>query len=268
MDTRRVSLNIETLDKRDNIKEIHIIELTFEIVSPLHIGSGMKSLTPRGDLLLKIQLREDGMPIIPASSFKGVTSINFLMLSGNATLTSDLFGTTRGRWAVTSKVFFNPLIPLKKEIQQVKIQREWKPRRRKRNHVKYYYKRMPPNPKLGEMEVIPSKITLSTEIVGFNLKPYELGGILMSVGLDYQGTQPRVHPIKLGYGKPQGFGQVRLINNALKLKILQNEILQFKPLANIPTPHEFITEFKTYIKKTDPNRRITDVFNKIFSWRE
>ena len=170
-------------------KNIFLFKPKFKVITELHVGNGMKRVTTKGnDAVITLLHYRNGLGklTVPGSSFKGVVSTNFLALSGSIEATSNLFGATR-KQAVISKVFFSDLVPVGDvEPVDVEIQRQWLPRRSRRNHVKVYVKKAPKTQKAGYIECIPKGTILTGEITGYNLKPFEVGGILASLGYGFE----------------------------------------------------------------------------------
>lgn len=210
-------------DSRKRLENLFLIEPAFKIKTPLHVSSGKKKIVKkenRLEILLLHYKNSEGIPVIPGSSFKGAISTNFLALSGYAEITANLFGATRTK-AVISKVFFSDLKPEKAELREVEVLRQWKPEKRRSGYVKFYTRKAPPTSRYGLIECIPAGIMLRGKVIGYNLKPEELGGLIMAMGFGIENAI-----LKLGYAKPQGFGQV--IPVELKLQELSFDGFEFK----------------------------------------
>jgi len=200
-------------DSRLKYTNMYIIRPVFKAKTDLHVSSGKKKLVKRGNrfgILLQHYRNSNGVPVIPGSSLKGAVSKNFLALCGSAEITANLFGATKDM-AVISKLFFSDLIPESDvKMRELEVLRQWKPQRKRRGHVKFYIGRAPKTKKYGLMECIPSGTILKGRINGYNLNDLELGGLLASLGYGINGAV-----FKIGYAKPQGFGQLQLIDVGL-----------------------------------------------------
>jgi CRISPR/Cas system CMR subunit Cmr4 (Cas7 group RAMP superfamily) len=193
--------------------------------------------------------------VIPGSSFKGVVSTNFLALSGSIEATSNLFGATK-KQAVISKAFFSDLIPVV-DVQPVEaeVQRQWLPRRTRRNHVKVYVRKAPKTQKAGYIECIPKGTILIGEIVGLNLKRFEVGGILTSLGYGFERVR-----FKIGYGKPQGFGQMELLDVDV-YKIVMDGLTFGKQKLDEGEKKNFVASFEEYCRE----RNLAEIAEKVFA---
>jgi CRISPR/Cas system CSM-associated protein Csm3 (group 7 of RAMP superfamily) len=204
---------LRQFDSRLKYENMFIIKPKFRAKTDLHVSSGKKKLVKREnrfEVLLHHYKNAKEVPVIPGSSFKGAVSKNFLALSGDSEITANLFGATREK-AVISKLFFSDLIPEGEvKLKKVEVLRPWKPRRGKRGYVKFYTGRAPKTERYGLMECIPAGTVLGGKICGYNLRELELGGLLISMGYGIQNAV-----FKIGYAKPQGFGQLQLIDVGL-----------------------------------------------------
>ncbi|MEM1671960.1 MAG: RAMP superfamily CRISPR-associated protein [Archaeoglobaceae archaeon] len=192
-------------DSRKKFENVFLLEPAFKLKTNLHISSGLKKVIKKekGLEILLLHYRDSkGKAVIPGSSFKGAISRNFLALCGSAEMTSNLFGATRTK-AVISKVFFSDLLPEKLELREVEVLRQWRPQKGRRGQIKFYTRRAPPTNRYGFVECIPAGTPLKGKVVGYNLKPIELGGLIMAMGFGIENAV-----LKLGYAKPQGFGQM------------------------------------------------------------
>ena len=228
---------VSSIESRLKYENIFLIKLKFKAKTDIHVSSGIKKLVKKGkilEILMKHYRDSKGFPAIPGSSFKGAVSTNFLALTGNAEMTSNLFGATRVR-AVISKLFFSELKPDKKDLKEVEALRQWAPRIRKQRHIKFYVARAPNTAKYGLIECIPAGSILEGQISGYNLNELELGGLLVSLGYGIENAT-----FKIGYGKPQGFGQLELID--VKVSELKFEDFAFKEIPR--KPEEFAEKFK------------------------
>jgi len=205
---------LQEFDSRLKYENMFIIKPKFRAKTDLHVSSGKKKLLKvwgKFEILLQHYKNSEGTPVIPGSSLKGAVSTIFLALSDDSTLTANLFGATTREKAVISKLFFSDLIPEGEvKLKKVEVLRQWKPRRGKRGYVKFYTSRAPKTEKYGLMECIPAGTVLGGKICGYNLRELELGGLLISMGYGIQNAV-----FKIGYAKPQGFGQLQLIDVGL-----------------------------------------------------
>jgi CRISPR/Cas system CSM-associated protein Csm3 (group 7 of RAMP superfamily) len=204
---------LQEFDSRLKYENMFIIKPKFRAKTDLHVSSGKKKLLKVGgkfEILLQHYKNSEGTPVIPGSSLKGAVSTNFLALSDDSTLTANLFGATREK-AVISKLFFSDLIPEGEvKLKKVEVLRQWNPNRIMKKHVKFYTGRAPKTERYGLMECIPAGTVLGGKICGYNLRELELGGLLISLGYGIQNAV-----FKIGYAKPQGFGQLQLIDVGL-----------------------------------------------------
>ncbi|MHA1757780.1 MAG: RAMP superfamily CRISPR-associated protein [Promethearchaeota archaeon] len=257
---RRISIPKNIFTSRNNFKETYQIELNFKVIHPVHVGSGLNEW----DFTKKKQINENYKSQdeirIPGSSLKGLTSFNFLALSGSAALTSELFGSTRGNSA-SSKVYFNDLIQKEAcNLEYLVVNRMYKPRKRRYGYVKFYIKKANETRPHCEIEVIPRQSLLITTLVCIGLKYYELGGMLMSLGA-YPDENDKIKTkcIKIGYAKPQCFGRMQLIPNQIKINRLYFEglLITHEIQSDIL---EMINKFKEKLNKID----VVNRFNKLF----
>jgi len=240
-------------DSRLKYNNMYIIRSTFRAKTDLHISSGKKKLLKRGsrfEILLQHYRNSNGIPVIPGSSFKGAVSKNFLALCGSAEMTANLFGAAKKR-AVISKLFFSDLIPEGNvKIREVEVLRQWKPQSSMKGHVKFYIGRSPKTKRYGLVECIPSGTIIRGKINGYNLNDIELGGLLASMGY---GIDKAV--FKIGYAKPQGFGQLELVK--VELYEILFDWMSFREIQK--DPEIFFREFHEKFEK-----RIKDYAQIIF----
>lgn len=269
--TRRGKISDKLFTNRMELKNTYLLELQLTTISDVHVSTGVKELEENGVpeiIMLQYVNNTEGKPAIPGSSFKGVVSTNYLALTGSIELTSELFGSDRP--AAISKVFFEDTVPPKSiELKLVKVQREWKPRILVPKSVKVYTAKAPPTVHYGSMQCIPKGTLLATTIRGVGIKDFELGGLLMSLGLNLKNNEVTTEAIKLGYGKPQGFGQLKLIPENSKIqsvefKGLTKDIKSQGTLKESNTVNGYIKAFMNEINKRDPKRNLDQTFQKIF----
>jgi CRISPR/Cas system CSM-associated protein Csm3 (group 7 of RAMP superfamily) len=216
--TRRVAVSEEIFTSRGRLDRIATLNLFLEARSPIHVGSGTKSIEVVGRRpipILKALRNGSGMLHIPGSTLKGMVSTNYLALSGSIEDVSECFGTSQawsGRYGpLASKLFFSDALPESRvEPMFMEVRRAWQPKIRKPRHVKIYTSQAPPTAIYGKMECIPMGTRFKTVIVGVNLRDHELGGILMALGLASIDGGIKVGSLKVGYGKPQGFGKIQV----------------------------------------------------------
>ncbi len=242
-------------DSRLKYNNMYIIRPEFRAKTDLHVSSGKKKLVKRGnrfEILLQHYRNSNGIPVIPGSSFKGAVSKNFLALCGSAEITANLFGATKDR-AVISKLFFSDLIPESDvKMRELEVLRQWKPQNKRRGNVKFYIGRAPKTKKYGLMECIPSGTILRGKINGYNLNDLELGGLLASLGY-IKNVQNAV--FKIGYAKPQGFGQLELVK--VELSEISFDGMSFREIRR--DPESFFRKFHEKFE-----RRIKDYAQIIF----
>nr|MDO8098749.1 RAMP superfamily CRISPR-associated protein [Candidatus Njordarchaeota archaeon] len=201
--TRREVIPKQQFTDRRGLSNIYLFELQFITLSDVHVSTGVRDAKEKGSEVEVIMEQYasglDGKPSIPGSSLKGVVSKNYLSLSGSGILTSELFGSSAH--PAISKVFFEDARPIDSvEVKLVEVQRAWMPRRWERGSVKVYISKAPPTGKYGLMQCLPKGIALSTTMRSVSLKEFEVGGLLMSLGLNLKDNQVTTGVIKLGYG--------------------------------------------------------------------
>jgi hypothetical protein len=252
--TRRFVINP---DNRLTSKErnFFLFKPEFRTTTKVHVGSGMKRVGNDAVVTLLHYRNGLGKLTIPGSSFKGAVSTNFLALSGSIEDTSNLFGATK-KQAVISKVFFSDLAPVEDvDSVEVEVQRQWLPRRSRRNCIKVYIRKAPKTQKAGYIECIPNNTILTGEVVGYNLKPFEVGGILASLSYGFKGAR-----FKIGYGKPQGFGQMELVSVDVHRVMVDGFTLEDQRL-NEGEKEVFLNHFEEHCK----DRNIFEIARKIFA---
>ncbi|MEM4735818.1 MAG: hypothetical protein QXS20_08910 [Candidatus Thorarchaeota archaeon] len=219
----RVSIPWDIFESRGKIRDVHMFDLFFVTLTETSVGSGEKGYDDEDQKLILRALRNSsGRIIIPGSSMKGVVSTNYLILTGSCKETSECFGTSAQGWIdrkneknssygpAVSKVLFSDLVPTEENDDRREIQRAWPPPPGKNGHVKIYTGIAPPTTAYGDIECLPKGVLLSTTIVGTELSSYELGGLLMSLGCFPKDDMMVAGIMKVGYGKPQGLGRIRL----------------------------------------------------------
>lgn len=257
--TRRL---VVTPDNRLNPEEknFFLFKPKFKAVTELHVGSGMKKVEIKGNEAVITLLHYKnglGQLTIPGSSFKGAVSTNFLALSGSIDATSNLFGATK-KQAVISKVFFSDLVPIE-DVRPVcvEIQRQWSPRMSKKNHIKVYVRKAPKTQGAGFVECMPKGTVLSGKIAGHNLKRFEVGGILASLGYGFEHVR-----FKIGYGKPQGFGQMELLN-VDTYEVITDGLTFMESKLSEEEKRNFVGSFKEFCQKR--NRDVQKIAEKVFA---
>lgn len=228
-------------ESRKKLESVFLLEPAFKLKTELHVSSGAKKVVKRNNRLEIILLHyknSQGLPVVPASSFKGAISTNFLALTGNAEMTANLFGATR-KSALISKVFFSDLKTERKELKEVEILRQWEPHTKRGKHVKFYIRKMPKTAKYGFMECIPAGSILRGKVIGYNLNDLELGGLIMAMGFGLENAI-----LKMGYGKPQGFGQMI----PLEMKVFKIALDHFELRKTEVDPKTYIENFRAKFK--------------------
>jgi len=256
---------------RSELKKVYNFELKLTSISDIHVGSGKKLITE--DLppkpVLKFVRDGNGAPVIPGSSVKGVVSTNFLLLSGSSMMTSELFGTARGQ-PLISKVFFDDMRPIEKtELVRKVVKRAWFPKRSKRGHVKVYTAKAPPTAFFGFAECIPQGSTFATRVTGIDLRNFEVGGLIMSLGLYPTNEGVEAGIIRVGYGKPQGLGQLETIPEKSTFSVTEYDGFSSEIKTQNLTSDEakkcfraFIDEVQKREAKRDPIQLIKTYFRR------
>ncbi|MHA1380383.1 MAG: RAMP superfamily CRISPR-associated protein [Candidatus Helarchaeota archaeon] len=263
--TRRIEIPQYLFTRRNTLEKCYQITLNFKVQKPIHVGSGTKDWDFTKNILILKNYRSADDIRIPGSSLKGLTSFNYLALTGRAALASELFGSTRGKAAI-SKVYFNDLIissgnknPVKKDVDRM-----YRPRNRRPNHVKFFVRRAPKTSYYGKIETYSEQSILTTNISGIGLELYEVGGIVMSLGayLDKNGNM-NSRAVKIGYAKPQCFGRMQLIPDKISIDIIKFQGLSIihESLSNVSS---LLVSFIEYMNKLLKYEKIMDRFNKLF----
>ncbi|MHA1339631.1 MAG: RAMP superfamily CRISPR-associated protein [Promethearchaeota archaeon] len=264
--SRRGSIPKNIFKRRDSFEDLYQMDVTFKVIKPTTVLSGEKTIL-NDKLLYKIIRNSKGEPYLPGSSLKGVVSQNYLALVGEGYKVSELFGTTYRRSEAISKVFFYPVqIKGSANIKNYKIERAWTPKRSRYNSVKYYFRRKPSSPKIGFIEAIPENTLLKTKIVGCPLEIHEIGGLLLSLGINVHNQSSYISSnLKIGYGKPQAYGQIKVENvtiNKINMHYLKIQKVTLKDEDLI----KYIIEFKKFVNQLN-SRNIDQIFNNLFSFQ-
>lgn len=264
-DTRRTITRKET--PRSKLETAYIFELKFLTISDLHTGSGKAKVIYKDknvpSLLLTNYRNGGGIPCVPGSSLKGAVSTNYLALSGSMNSSSELFGATTQE-SVISKTFFSDLVPINTpEMIQIPIQRGWGGKGISKR-VKIYVSKAPSTVQIGFAECIPKETLLATSIQGIELKDYEIGGLLMSVGLKLDKDKLITSPMKIGYGKPQGLGQIQLVPKESTLSIIKLKLLKSAETLNLEDNKikSYINAFYDKFKGRKPD--LLSIYEKLF----
>jgi CRISPR/Cas system CSM-associated protein Csm3 (group 7 of RAMP superfamily) len=264
--TRRVAVNKDFFTSRNIFKDIYNISFTFETLTPIHIGSGDVKIINSTPLYLHIK-DADGHPTIPGSSIKGLISTLYLALCGRISDVSELFGTTSkigGEISpVISKTFFNDLkVVGNYKIILKSLPRLWSPRRRPEYPaVKYYLDVQYVEPKgINQfIECVDEGAKFQGNIIGYCLKPWEVGGLIMSLGLKVLNGKTYVKTLKVGYAKPQGLGKIRLILESLKVEKCEVDSQTLNP--NIIVERNIKHYIDAFLEKyTESSKRYEEVF--------
>jgi len=102
-------------------------------------------------------------------------------------------------------------------------------------------------PELQAVEAIPTKTGLVGEIRVVNLRPHELGGLLVALGQTAPGT---FDAVKLGGGKCHGFGRMRLQSLAFAARRGPPH-----PLASDPRVDEWLAAFRADADRFEAGER-------------
>ncbi|MHA1208627.1 MAG: RAMP superfamily CRISPR-associated protein [Candidatus Freyarchaeota archaeon] len=269
--TRRQRISDDVFTKRNTLKNIYLFELQFTTLTETHVNTGEKELIEEKEpeiVMLQYLNNTEGEPIIPGSSLKGVISTNYLALTGSSELTSELFGSDRH--PAISKVFFEDvelLQPVK--LKRMKIKRAWKPTHKISRSVKVYTSKASLTQDYGYMQCIPRGTFLFTTIRGIGLRDYEVGGLLMSLGLHVEDNRVNTKMLKIGYGKPQGFGQIKVNPENSKLVTVEFAGLtankkQKGALSQPETIGNYLNSFREEIRRREPNRDLDKISEKLF----
>ncbi|MHA1301041.1 MAG: RAMP superfamily CRISPR-associated protein [Candidatus Helarchaeota archaeon] len=237
--TRRIKIPEILFTSRSDFKNIYQMILRFKVETPIHIGSSIERWDFKQNDLILENYRSNNEIRIPGSSMKGITSFNYLALTGNNAMSSELFGSTIGNPSI-SKVFFNDLKIISPNFNPnlENVDRMYRPRKRKPRHVKFYVRRINGGRRAhhGKIESIGRNIKLKTTIEGIGLKEFEVGGILMSLGAySNESNQLKSKPIKIGYAKPQCFGRLLLLIDNIEIYqyVINNFIIKKSKIEDI-----------------------------------
>lgn len=269
--TLRRKITEHDFTKRSKIEKVHTFKITLQVHTPIHVGSGLKHFEKKGNMQNKVLSHykdSENKPVIPGSSLKGVVSTNYLALTGSSLFSSELFGSAEH--PAISKLFFSDVRPLWDiGLDKLSVERAWSPRRHKRACVKVYVSRAPQTQYYGQIEAIPKDTKLSTEVVGINLRNFEVGGFLMALGINVADDKLETGFLKIGYGKPQAYGQVRLLPEECQISEIKFVGLKLQKSAdecmfNSAYCIEKLKVFKNEIKRIDTRRNIEEIFSKLF----
>lgn len=197
-----------SLDRWDQNALSGFLRFTLRTLQPLHVGSG--KVTPRGQSLYQEFYQHHGQPVIPGSSLKGVVRHHLITLVGEKNA-KEIFGSTKR----ASRVFFSDALPISKvTLQTGEIPQRWSPRipPPPGYHAKYYAAEARPQDlqrdkedrDKEDVEAVPVGARFRFTVTFRNLSEFELGALLVALGLD----PDRRRGFKLGGGKGYGFGLV------------------------------------------------------------
>ena len=235
--TKPASIPDKLFSSRKKIKEAISWTIQFITLSNVHVGSGKKGIESSQHYPREISFnyrRGNGTPAIPGSTLKGMVRTNYHILTASAEKTSELFGTTIGKSAI-SKVFFRDVVPQNRNVtlENQTIYDQWSPRKRRKNHIKVYVASAPPPdyPPRYIVESFPKGTILVAKGVYLGNRKWEIGGILYSMGihLDNNDTHMVSKPIKLGYAKPQMLGRLKAIINESSPMLTKFNLGSFPP---------------------------------------
>nr|MDO8117333.1 hypothetical protein [Candidatus Sigynarchaeota archaeon] len=174
--------------------------------------------------------------------------------------------------AAISKVFFEPVYPTTQtKVDLEELERGWRPKEGLEKRVKYYMQQKPEseNPQYQQIEAIPEGTELATSITGVGLREYEIGGLLMSIGINASESGALSSmPVKIGYGKPQGFGQMAAQTNTLAIIQHVQSILSFTPENITSDAARMVKAFKQRVRQNAPWKPVDSDYQKLFSWRD
>jgi CRISPR/Cas system CSM-associated protein Csm3 (group 7 of RAMP superfamily) len=250
--TKRVAVSKELFTSRSSFSNMFIISMSLEVVSPLHIGTGEVSKII-DNMPLFLQTRDiTGYPIIPGASMKGAVSTFFLALTGSIEATSELFGTSSRSYGnkygpLISKIFFDDFkIFGDYRVVNKPLPALWRPRYRPEYPAVKLYSDVnysEPKNKSQLVECIDTGAKFKGDVVGYALKPWEVGGLLMSFGINVESEKIITKQIKMGYAKPYGLGKLKVIGDDISVKVCEVNKNDLKLSTHVTHPSSYINEF-------------------------
>jgi CRISPR/Cas system CMR subunit Cmr6 (Cas7 group RAMP superfamily) len=187
----------ESFKPRDKIQQVYIIDAQFITKNPTCTCTGEAEINFEKRKVTYKGYTVNGKPAIMGSSIKGALNAYALMLSSPEKV-GDLFGFSE----LEGRVYFKDSI-VNTAYKELKLGRQWRPRRPCRGIRVYTPKSPSPTPEEIYFQAIPPNIPFSAEIVLINGDNDDLKLLIASMGATAYG-------IKLGRGKDRGYGIIKL----------------------------------------------------------
>lgn len=226
MDVQASSVQLARLDaevRRDPVVGHHRVQaysgslmLQLEALRPIHIMSGYEDVTAgdsrEGEQVLALLPRIGSQVVLPGSSLKGAvrTLAEAISPSCEGGQCSSGTGVCPGCAIFGAPGYLGrgtfldvPVPP--DSIAVAHLPALWPPRRTS-ERVRKLYRHGPAIDRGDPRQVVRAGSFLQGEVRFFNLRWQEMGPLLAALGLDVQ----HPFPIKLGGGKPVGYGSVRV----------------------------------------------------------
>lgn len=210
--------------QRDTLSNLYRLSVTFETVTPTCTCTGDIKVDLKKKSTTYLGYRVNGKPAIMGSSIKGVLSTYALIVLNDPSLVADLFGFL----GLKSRVYVEDGIVINGNYREIKLGRQWKPRKYMNGIKVYTVSRPSPTGELVYFEALPEGSKFSTEITVFNSDDNELHLLLALMGIDSRGN----HGIKIGRGKDRGFGIIRV--TSFSLEELDTKTFTFKEVKTDP----------------------------------
>lgn len=197
------------------------LELDIETVSPIHIGTGNAEVDNSGIYWTFPRVRN--LPVIPGSSLKGTVRGIFEALSPSCSHyhtkedkcnpkgeyfcpACRVFGTMGYQSRVLfGDAFFRGSVSQFREI--INIEERWSPQRSYPGYRKFYFHYSSIKEGNERVEAIRKGARFIAIVNFFNLEDWELGLLLLSLGVSPQ----HGFNLKIGGGKAQGLGSIRIL---------------------------------------------------------
>lgn len=206
---------------------IGLLELCLETQSPLHVGNG--AFTLHHGELVKDFVRCQGKPVVPGSSIKGAVRQVFEVLTSSDDPWSEgkgeghrlsPAGRVFGALGYRGRVCFSDAV-LDDEVELMQIQLSVPYTPGKRETGRRFYGPMPEGadqPRSIPALALPAGVQLWTRLQFDSVSKKELGAVLWSLGLCSTVDGDRGFELRLGGGRYDGNGRVRVMPSAYKIR--------------------------------------------------
>ncbi|MEO0082695.1 MAG: RAMP superfamily CRISPR-associated protein [candidate division WOR-3 bacterium] len=219
---------VSDLDRFDDKRLTGRLEATLITEQPLLIGSGEVEVEGGDNGVQRLQfarLASGSRLVIPGSSLKGAIRTYAEALSPSCRAVTDncrrcpactIFGSTdhQGRLCFADSVLGQGVA-----TQKIRIVQRRGPKRECRGRKFYYfeYPKHTPGSQMEEVEVIPKDVRIVCTATFLNLTKWELGLILLAMGLGHNGVV-KPFSLKLGGGRNRRLGRVRFLPETVKIE--------------------------------------------------